>query len=90
MSGATKVVRGLMLVLGAVGLFSAGLVGTLAARGKPLVTRVTAILEIQRNRQPVTAWAWALGMSATLLVTLPLASLDRLAIQREIKDIGTR
>ncbi|MBL8769701.1 MAG: hypothetical protein JNL94_20185 [Planctomycetes bacterium] len=34
MSAATKVVRGVMLVLGAVGLFSAGLVGTLAARGK--------------------------------------------------------
>ena len=33
-AGMTKVVRGSMLVLGALGLFSAGLVGTLASRGK--------------------------------------------------------
>jgi len=46
----------------------------LAAQGKTLATRIMAILEPHRQRQPVSPRSWMLGVVATLAITLPLGS----------------
>ncbi len=46
----------------------------LAAQGKTLATRIMAILEPHRQRQPVSPRSWMLGVIATLAITLPLGS----------------